>query len=154
MKITKNSEEIFIDQSHYIEKILNKYNYFDCKPVCTPFDSHMCLFPTKNDSDVINKKEYASIIGSLRYATDCTRPDIAYAVGVLSRFTSKPNFTHWNAIHRIMRYPKRTLDYGLFYKKYPAVLEGFSDADWSSQSSDSLSNTGYLFTLGGGAICW
>ena len=54
MKITKNSEGIFIDQSHYIEKILKKYNYFDCKPVCTPFDSHMCLFPTKNDSDVIN----------------------------------------------------------------------------------------------------
>ena len=154
MKITKNSEGIFIDQSHYIEKIFKKYNYFDCKPVCTPFDSHVCLFPTKNDSDVINQKEYASIIGSLRYATDCTRPDIAYAVGVLSRFTSKPNFTHWNAIHRIMRYLKRTLDYGLFYKKYPAVLEGFSDADWSSQSSDSLSNTGYLFTLGGGAICW
>ena len=41
-----------------------------------------------------------------------------------------------------------------FKKKYPVILEGFSDADWSSQSSDSLSNTGYLFTLGGGAICW
>ena len=43
---------------------------------------------------VINQKEYASIIGSLRYVTDCTRPDIAYAVGVLGRFTSKPGNEH------------------------------------------------------------
>ncbi|PHU29517.1 Linoleate 13S-lipoxygenase 2-1, chloroplastic [Capsicum chinense] len=48
------------------------------------------LFPVESENDVINQKEYASIIGSLRYVTDCTRPDIAYAVGVLSKFTSKP----------------------------------------------------------------
>ncbi|KAF3643060.1 Lipoxygenase 2.1, chloroplastic [Capsicum annuum] len=48
------------------------------------------LFPIESENDVINQKEYASIIGSLRYVTDCTRPDIAYAVGVLSKFTSKP----------------------------------------------------------------
>ncbi|KAL0290268.1 UNVERIFIED_CONTAM: Retrovirus-related Pol polyprotein from transposon TNT 1-94 [Sesamum calycinum] len=48
------------------------------------------LFPVENDNDVINQKEYASLIANLRYATDCTRPDIAYATGVLSRFTSKP----------------------------------------------------------------
>jgi len=52
------------------------------------------LFPTKDEIDIYNQKEYASIIGSLRYVTDCTRPDIAYAVGVLARFTSKPNFEH------------------------------------------------------------
>ena len=52
----------------------------------------MHLFPTKDENDIYNQKEYASIIGSLKYATDCTRTDIAYAVGVLTRFTSKPNF--------------------------------------------------------------
>ena len=47
-----------------------------------------------NDDEIFNQKDYASIIGSLRYATDCTRLDIAYAVGVLSKFTSKPSKDH------------------------------------------------------------
>ena len=89
MKITKTCDGIYLKQSHYIEKILKKYNYHDCKHVVTPFDSSVHLFPINNDNDIVNQKEYASIIDNLRYATDCTRPNIAYTVGVLSRFTSK-----------------------------------------------------------------
>ena len=48
-------------------------------------------FPVNNDEEIFNQKDYASIIDSLCYATDCTRSDIAYEVGVLSRFTSKPS---------------------------------------------------------------
>lgn len=114
----------------------------------------MHLFPVKNDKDVVDQKGYASIIGSLCYATDCTRPDIAYAMGVLSRFTSKPSSDHWLAIERLMRYLSGTKNYGLFYKKYPAVLEGYYDADWNTLSGDSLSTTRDIITLGGGAICW
>ena len=51
-----------------------------------------------NDDEIFNQKDYASIIGNLRYAIDCTIPDIAYAVGMLSRFTSKPSRDHWLAI--------------------------------------------------------
>ena len=53
-----------------------------------------------------------------------------------------------------MKYLSGTKPYGLFYKKYHAVFEGFSDADWNILSSDSLSTTGFIFTLGSGAICW
>ena len=53
-----------------------------------------------------------------------------------------------------MKYLSSTKTYSLFYKKYPAVLEGFSDIDWNILSSDSLSTTGFIFTLGSGAICW
>ena len=107
-----------------------------------------------NDDEIFIEKDYASIIGSLRDTTDCTRPDIAYAVEVLSRFTSKPSKDHWLAIERVMRYLISTKSYGLFYKKYPAVIEAFSDADWDTLSGDFLSTTGYIFTLGSGAICW
>ena len=107
-----------------------------------------------NDDGIFNQKDYVSIIGSLHYAIHCTRPDIAYAVGVLSRFTSKPNKDHWLAIERVMRYLIGTKNYGLFYKKYPAVIEGFSDTDWNTLSGDSLSTTGYIFTLGSDAVCW
>ena len=90
----------------------------------------------------------------MRYATNCTRPDIAYVVGVLNRFTSKPSKNHWLAIERVMRYLIGTKNYGLFYKKYSVVIEAFSDADWNTLSGDSLSTTSYIFTLGSGAICW
>ena len=104
MKITKACDGIYLDQSYYVEKILRKYNFHDHKSVATPFDSSVHLFPVNNDNEIFTQKYYASIIGSLRYATDCTRPDIAYAVRVLSRFTSKPSKDHWPAIERVMRY--------------------------------------------------
>ena len=86
--------------------------------------------------------------------TDCTRLDIAYAVGVLSRFTSKPSKDHWLAIECVIRYLICTKSYGLFYKKYSVVIEAFSDADWNTLSGNSLSTIGYIFTLDSGAICW
>ena len=98
MKITKACDGIYLDQSHYAEKILRKYNFHDHKSIATPFDSSVHSFPMNNDDEIFNQKDYTSIISSLRYAIDCTRPNIAYAVGALSRFTSKPNRNHWLAI--------------------------------------------------------
>ncbi|XP_038887226.1 uncharacterized protein LOC120077416 [Benincasa hispida] len=83
----------------------------------------------KNTGDGVNQSEYVSIIGSLRYTTNCTRPDIAYAVGLLWRFTSIPSIENWNAIERVMRYLKKTQNLVLHYQKFLIVLEGFSDAD-------------------------
>ncbi|KAM1925822.1 hypothetical protein ACFX13_033067 [Malus domestica] len=152
LKITRSEHGFSLDQSHYIEKLLRKYNYFDCKPACTPYDPSVKLF--KNTGDSVKQSEYASIIGSLRYATDCTRPDISYAVGVLCRFTSKPSLEHWHAIERLMRYLKRTMNFRLHYEKFPAVLEGYSDADWNTLSDDSKATSGYIFNIGGGAVSW
>ena len=137
-----------------LRKFWKKYNYPDCKHVVTSFDSSVHLFPINNDNDDVNQKEYASIIGSLWYVIDCTRPDIAYAIGVLSRFTSKPSRDHCQAIEWVMKYLFGTKLHGLFYKKYLVVLEGFSDVDWNTLSGDSLSTASYIFTLGDGAICW
>ncbi|KAI9161353.1 hypothetical protein LWI28_016633 [Acer negundo] len=135
IKITRSKKGISLDQSHYIEKIPKKYNYFDCKPVCTPYDLSEKLF--KNTSNSVRQNEYASIIGSLRYAADYTRLDIAYVVGVLYRFTSRLGNEHWRALERVMRYLKRTMNLGLHYGKFPIVLEGYSDADWNTLSDDS-----------------
>ena len=97
--------------------MLRKYNFNDHKSVATPFNSSVHLFFVNNDDEIFNQKDYASIIGSLHYATDCTRLDITYAVGVLRRFTSKPSKDHWLAIERVMRYLIGIKSYGLFYKK-------------------------------------
>ena len=59
-----------------------------------------------------------------------------------------------HALTRVMRYLIGTKNCDLFFEKSPVVLEGFRDADWNTLSGDSCSTTGYVFTLGGGTICW
>ncbi|KAL4025371.1 hypothetical protein IC575_013760 [Cucumis melo] len=152
IKITRTESGIFLDQSHYIEKILEKYNYFDNKPACTPYDFSVKLF--KNTGDCVNQTEYANIIGSLRYVADCTRPDIAFTVGLLCRFNNRPSLEHWNAIERVMRYLKKTQNLGLHYIKFSVVLEGYNDAYWNSLSDDLKATSGYIFNIAEGAVAW
>ena len=85
---------------------------------------------------------------------NCTRPDIAYAISKLSRYTSNPGEDHWKAIIRVLRYLRFTRDHGLNFTRYPAVLEGYCDANWISDTKDSKSTSGYVFTLGGAAVSW
>ena len=88
------------------------------------------------------------------YVINCTRPDIAYAVNKLSRFTNNPGKDHWKALVRVLRYLRYTLNYGLHYLRYLNVLEIYSDANWIFDTKDSKSTSGYVFTIGGGAISW
>nr|GEU77443.1 zinc finger, CCHC-type [Tanacetum cinerariifolium] len=80
-------------QSYYIEKALKKFNYFDCTLVSTPMDISEKLIP--NNSQAVSQHEYSMVIGCLMYAMTCTRPDIAFAVGKLSRYTSDLGTQHW-----------------------------------------------------------
>ena len=116
----------------------------------TPVDVNLHL--SKNNGKSLSQQEYAQVIGSLMYVMNCTRPDIAYAVSKLSRYTSNPGPNHWKAIVRVLRYLKYTKNYGLHYSKYPTVPEGYCDANWISDTKDSKSTSGYLCTLGGGAV--
>ncbi|GJU61922.1 zinc finger, CCHC-type containing protein [Tanacetum coccineum] len=86
IKIKRENKGIVITQSHYIEKILNKFNHEDCSPVSTPIDPVEKLKP--NTGKPVDQLEYSRAIGCLMYAMMSTRPDIAYAVDRLSRFTS------------------------------------------------------------------
>ncbi|KAF5936768.1 hypothetical protein HYC85_024274 [Camellia sinensis] len=88
------------------------------------------------------------------YLMNCTRPDIVYAVSKLSRYTSNPGVEHWKAIIRVLRYLRFTHNIGLHYTRYPAVLEGYCDANWISDTRDSKSTSGYVITLGGAAVSW
>ncbi|RVW64113.1 Retrovirus-related Pol polyprotein from transposon TNT 1-94 [Vitis vinifera] len=87
----------------------------EAKPVSTPLGSHFKLSKeqspkTKEERDHMSKVPYASAIGNLMYAMVCTRPDIAHAVGVVSRFMSRPGKQHWEAVKWILRYLKGSLD--------------------------------------------
>ena len=94
------------------------------------------------------------MIGSLMYLMNCTHPDIAYAINRLSQFTQNPNRENWIALNRILKYLKWTISYELMYFGLPTVLEGYSDANWISDSDETKSTSGFIFTLSGGAVSW
>ncbi|GJS35841.1 zinc finger, CCHC-type containing protein [Tanacetum coccineum] len=102
----------------------------------------------------VSQLEYSRVIGCLMYAMTCTRPDIAFVVSKLSRYTSNPGTQHWQAIQRVLKYLKKTMDCSLTYTGYPSVLEGYTDASWISYTEDNSSTSGWVFLLGGGAISW
>ena len=139
-------------QSHYIEKLLLKFKHLQIKEANTPYDPSETLL--NNSGRSVAQLEYASVIGSLMYAMHCTRPDIAFAVSKLSRYTSHPGTAHWKAINRIFGYLKRTINLSLTYYEFPAVLEGYSDASWITSANDNKSTSGWIFTIAGGAISW
>ena len=85
---------------------------------------------------------------------NCTRPDIAYTIGRLSRYIQSPNQDHWVPIRRVLKYLRGTSDYGLCYSGFPNVLEGFSNASWIYDSNEIKSTSGYGFTRGGGVFSW
>ncbi|GJW54722.1 zinc finger, CCHC-type containing protein [Tanacetum coccineum] len=99
IRIKHESNGIAISLSHYIEKVLKKFNYFECTPVSTPMDTSEKLMP--NNGQSVSQLEYSRVIGCLMYAMTCTRHDIAFVVGKLSRLT---------------------------YTGYPSVLGGCTDA--------------------------
>ncbi|GJU40682.1 zinc finger, CCHC-type containing protein [Tanacetum coccineum] len=143
---------IAITQSHYIEKILKRFNYNECSPISTPMDPSVKLTPYKGMA--ISQLKYSQAIGSLMYVMTSTRPNIAYVVGKLSKYTSNPNTQHWQAIHRVFKYLKGTVNYGLSYSVYPSVLEGYPDATWISNVEVHSSTNVWVFLLEGGAISW
>ncbi|GJS53398.1 zinc finger, CCHC-type containing protein [Tanacetum coccineum] len=148
IRIKHEINVITISQSHYIEKVLKKFNYFDCTLVSTPMDTSEKLMT--NNGYVVSQLEYSKVIGCLMYVMTCTRPDIAFVVGKLSRYTSNPNTQHWQAIQWVLKYLKKTMDYSLTYTGYPSVLEGCSDASWISNNKDNSSTSDWVFLLGGG----
>ncbi|GKE51974.1 hypothetical protein Tco_1487130 [Tanacetum coccineum] len=145
IRIKHKSNVIAISQSHYIEKVLKKFNYFDCTPISTPMDTSEKLMP--NNGQVVSQLEYSRVIGYLMYVMTCTMSDIAFVVGKLSRYTSNSGTQHWQAIQRAMKYLKKTIDYRLTYTGYPLVLDGYTDASWISNTEDNSSTSGWVFLL-------
>jgi len=106
----------------------------------------------KNKKIAKDQLRYSQMIGSLMYLGSATRPDISFVVSKLSRFISNPGTDHWHALERVMRYLVGTMSYGIHYSGHPAVLERYNDSNWISDADDLYATSGYVFTLGGGAI--
>ena len=129
------------------------------KPVSIPLANHFKLSKrlcpsSKEEIEEMASVPYSSAVGSLMYAMVCTRPDIAHAVGVVSRFLSNPGKKHWEAVKWILRYLKGTSKLCLCYGGGDPILEGYTDADMAGDLDNRKSTSGYLYTFAGGAVSW
>ena len=125
------------------------------KAVETPVDVGTKLEKATSEEGSIDQQLYQSAVGSLMYLSVSTRPDIAFAVGSLARFSTKPTKVHWTALKRVFRYLRGTINLGILYsQKGLQECVGFSDADWAGDVNDRKSTSGYLFLISGGAVTW
>jgi len=152
--IKREQQKILITQNRYAERILKEFNMSESKVSTTPMESNSKL----KDAASVNENElfdceYRKLVGSLLYLSTHTRPDIAEAVGCLSRNLERPTKEHWDAGMKVLRYLKGTINYGINFQGKNMKLEGYSDASWAS-TPDMKSISGYVFMFNNAPISW
>ena len=147
---------------HTLKKILKRF-YMD---KAHPLNSPMVVRSLEVDKDPFHPKEEnekllgpevpnLNAIGALMYLENYTRPDIAFLVNLLARYSSAPNLRHWNGVKHLLRYLRGTSDLGLFYSKVPKPeLLSYTDAGYLSDPHKARSQSGYVFTYGDTAVSW
>ena len=114
--------------------------------MATPMDSNLKLL-ADDSSELVKATLYRQIIGSLMYLTN-TRPDICFAVNTLSQYLVQPRRVHLVAPKHVMRYLKRTIDFGLYYDgSHEYRLYVYTDADWAGSISDRKTKSGICFEV-------
>ena len=153
---------ILVHQSTYTEKVLKHFYMDKAHSLSTPMvvrslDVNKDPYRPQEDGEEPLGPEfpYLSAIGALMYLANCTRPDIAFSVNLLARYSAAPTRRHWNGIKHILRYLRGTTDMGLFYSKgSKEKLIDYVDAGYLSDPHKARSQTGYVFTYGETAISW
>eukprot|EP00253_Pinus_taeda_P028322 PITA_28322 len=153
IEVDQNEKGNFISQARYVNQVLSRFNMQKCKAAITPTVMGLKLSREDNSKD-FDPSLYKSIVGSLMYLTT-TRPDIMYAVSLISRFIERPKEAHWQAAKRILRYVKGTKMFGILYNvSEHSDLVGYTDSDWTRSVDDRKSTSRYVFHMGSGAISW
>eukprot|EP00253_Pinus_taeda_P019705 PITA_19705 len=142
-----------IQEWKYVIEILKRFDMMECKPMTTPMITNLRLL-RNSESILVDPTRYKQFIGSLMYLVN-TRPDICFAVNVLSQFQIEPRHDHWVATKHILRYLRGTIYHCLKYEKGKDVLlTGFIDSDWGGYEKDGRNTTGGCFSLGLSMVSW
>ena len=151
---------LWLSQEEYLNKILISYDMQESKHVTTPLGAHFKM-SAATEEDLARDEEfmkfvpYSNAVGSIMYAMIGTRPDLAYPVGIISRYMSQPVKNHWLGVKWVMRYIKGTLDTKLCFKRSANFkIVGYCDADHAADLHKRRSITGLVFTMGGNTISW
>jgi hypothetical protein len=154
------SGAIGISQQKYIVDILDQYGMADSHPVATPLDDKASFVLDKDaplDVTTMEHKRYQSMVGSLNYLANSTRPDISYAVGQASKVLTRPTQKHICHVKRILRYLNGTRDLGVIYSGTDSAdntLLAYCDASLGDDLATRRSTAGYVLMLNGGPIEW
>jgi hypothetical protein len=156
IEVKQEGGEMRLGQRAYAEKLVERAGMAGCKPCAMPMEERLKLSRNSTAAKV-NTTLYRSIVGGLRYLTH-TRPDIAYAVGYVSRFMEDPREDHWTAVKRLLRYVKGIADQGIVFprsgdKEAPRLVI-YSDADMAGDIDGRRSTSGVLVFLGPAPISW
>ena len=151
---------IGLSQSTYLDKILKRFNMLDSKKGYLPMQHGTVLSKKQEPSNVaelekMSRVPYASAVGSIMYAMTCTRPDVSFALSMVSRFQGNPGESHWTAVKNILKYLRRTKDLLLVYGgKDELRVTGYTDASFQTDRDNSRSQSGWVFVMNGGAVTW
>ncbi|WVZ90151.1 hypothetical protein U9M48_036478 [Paspalum notatum var. saurae] len=153
LQIKQGLESTFVHQAKYTRDILKMFNMGDSKPMTTPMSTNMAL-DADEDGETVDQKEFRGMIGSLLYLT-ATRPDIQFAVCLCARYQVSPRTSHRQAVKRIFRYLKFSLEFGLWYSSGSSLsLRGFLDADHAGCRIDRKLTSGTCQLLGTSLVSW
>ncbi|RZB42128.1 Retrovirus-related Pol polyprotein from transposon RE2 [Glycine soja] len=140
IEVAQSGDGVVISQRKYALDILEETGMQNCRPVDSPMDPNLKLMADQSDI-YPDPERYRRLVGKLIYLT-ITRPDISFAVGVISQFMQSPHVDHWNAVMRILRYIKRAPGQGLLYEdKGNMQVSGYCDADWAGCPIDRKSTS-------------
>lgn len=157
MRIDQHRDGIYLDQITYVNDILSRFGMADCKPVGTPSDinSKLSVTTINDNNDLTGKVPYREAIGSLIHLANCTRPDISFAVNDASRFNARHSNEHWQAVKRIFRYLRGTIEYRLQYTKGGSgKVHAFCDSDFASEPDKRRSCSAHVIKKANAAITW
>ncbi|KAJ0965657.1 hypothetical protein J5N97_026795 [Dioscorea zingiberensis] len=142
-----------LSQSKYITTILAQARLSDARTVDTPLELN-AKYTSSDGIPLSDPTLYRTVVGSLVYLT-ITRPDITYAVHVVSQFVASPTSVHWAVDLRILRYLRGTQFHSLLFPSSSSLeLRAYSDADWVGDPTDHKSTTGFCIFLGDSLISW
>lgn len=153
IEVTQRDDGIFISQKKYAAEVIDRFGMQDFNSVSNPIVPGQKI-GRDEDGVKVDPTQYKQMVGSLMYLT-ATRPDLMFAVSLVSRFMSSPTQLHLAAVKRIMRYLKGTLEYGIWYKRgEESELIAYTDSDYAGDIDDCKSTLGYVFLMSGGAVAW
>ena len=127
-----------------------------CKPVSTPLEPGERFQELPDDENPTNINKYQKLIECLTYVPTATRPDLASAVCILSKYLSRPSNEHWKGAKRVLRYIKGSINYGLVFdgRNTRCSSIGYSNAHWANDVETRRSTSGYVSQINGSTISW
>uniref|UniRef100_A0A2N9F1J4 non-specific serine/threonine protein kinase n=1 Tax=Fagus sylvatica TaxID=28930 RepID=A0A2N9F1J4_FAGSY len=153
IEVARSRHGISLSQRKYTLDLLQDTGMLGCRPASTPMDPNLKL-SVESGELLFNPSMYQRLVGRLIYLTN-TRPDLTFAVSVVSQFMHAPRTSHLDAVHHILRYVKTSPGLGLFYSAgHKSGLSCFTDADYAGSQTDRRSTTGLSTFYGNHLISW